>query len=323
MFKRFIQQITRLFGSQNVAYSRNPNPNIPTNTVRHSLSYADASVRGSRRPFPVTDNARFRRRELDLGYRHSATKLLRDGHLQIAVIGFNDNAFSISPMTRHDSPGLELAVSELTGQIKPLPQRNIAAGLLSAFNTLDDNEPGRRGIILITSGDAEAEQSRLQILATEAAAKKIGVHVIALGAKPGYPTCAPRISTRVELGYGCFRMTDSADQLMDAIRAAFSGLTPAFGMRGANKVVILLDCSEVMAERYRNNTRMDLVVATLQEFLETPLPRPVRNGSFEGPSPGKRCVPSSAGSSRHSLQTEVSVRADGCSEWSPGRPEAE
>ena len=70
-------------------------------------------------------------------------------------------------------------------------------------------------------------------------------------------------------------MAENADSLLAAIRDAFQGLTPAFGMHGTNEAVILLDCSETMVESYRNTTRIDLVIAALQEFLKAPL---VRNG---------------------------------------------
>ena len=63
------------------------------------------------------------------------------------------------------------------------------------------------------------------------------------------------------------------DQLLAAIRDSFDGLTPAFGMKGTNKAVILVDCSETMVEAYRNTTRIEMVIASLQEFLLAPLIR--------------------------------------------------
>ena len=98
-------------------------------------------------------------RDQNTGYRHNAERLLRDGHLRIAITGFNDTAFNVSIMKRHDSPQLETAVSDLPCKVKMVDRRNIAAGLLAAINTLDDGLPGRRGIVLITSGDTAADQA--------------------------------------------------------------------------------------------------------------------------------------------------------------------
>jgi hypothetical protein len=82
-------------------------------------------------------------------------------------------------------------------------------------------------------------------------------------------------------------MAESADQLSAAIRDAFQGLTPAFGMRGTNKAVILLDCSETMVEAYCDATRIDMVISALGEFLEAPL---VRNCSSEKDNRSASCL---------------------------------
>ena len=164
-------------------------------------------------------------------------------------------------------------------------RRNIAIALRSAISTLDDTHPGRRGIVLITSGDDSVGQAELQQLAERAARKRIGIHVVCLGAKAEDATCGPRINTKNSLGYGSFKLVQSQQELLSAIRDAFDGLTPAFGMRGTNKSMILVDCCETMVESHRNTTRIEMVVGALQEFLKNPLLRSypverVRNGAF-------------------------------------------
>ena len=109
-------------------------------------------------------------------------------------------------------------------------------------------------------------------------------------------------------------MVESADQLLAAIRDAFQGLTPAFGMHGTNKAVILLDCSETMVELYRNTTRIDLVIAALQEFLKTPLVRndfPARDDRRAPyPHPFTRRKPAS-------WQSYSTLETAGAYDWSP------
>ena len=150
-------------------------------------------------------------------------------------------------------------------------ERNIAEGIEKAMDMLADTGPGRRGIVLITSGDTLAKRARLQDAADRAAASRIGIHVICLGVKPDDLTGGPRINTKDRLGYGGFHWADTPAELMQAIRDAFEGLTPAFGMVGTNKAIILLDCSETMAEDYRGTTRVEMVIAAVQEHLAAPL----------------------------------------------------
>jgi hypothetical protein len=309
MLKRFIQQITRLLAGNTVTTSDNSRLNVPhqaRNNAEPNGVYARHRQNGS---------GGFRRREPEVGYRHNAERLLRDGHFRIAITGFSDTAFNISAMSRHDSPQLALAVSDLPCKIKMVDKRNIAAGLLDAIKTLDDGSPGRRGIVLITSGDAASGQDQLQQLAGRAAGLRIGIHVICLGIRTYDPIAAPTISTKESLGYGSLRIADSADQLSAALRDAFQGLTPAFGMRGTNKAVILLDCSETMVEAYRNTTRIDLVITALREFLNSPL---ARTFSFEKDN---RTAPDFHTVSRRkpvSWQYPTRVRASEAHDWSPG-----
>lgn len=217
-------------------------------------------------------------------------------------------------MSRHDSQRLSLAVSDLPCKIKMVARRNIATGLLSAIKTLDDADPGRRGIVLITSGNAHDGEALLQELAEKAAEQKIGIHVICLDAKADDPTDAPRINTHRALGYGDFHRVENAEQLLAAIRDAFRGLTPAFGMRGTNKGVVLLDCSEAMVAPYCNTTRIDLVITALQEFLKAPL---VRNYLPARGDRSSSCVHPFSRRKPTSWQSSATVGAAGAYDWSP------
>ena len=314
MIKRFIQQVTNLFGNHRANIPQPQNPIDATKNLHSPAAKNGSSSDGFHSQHRLNGFGNGRFRDLNTGYRHNAERLLRDGHLRISITGFNDAAFNVSDMNRHDSPRLALAVSDLPCKIKMVARRNIAAGLLAALNTLEDGVRGRRGIVLITSGDTTAGQSQLQQLAQKVAEQKIGIHVICLGAKSGDPIGAPRINTQSMLGYGGFRMVGSADQLLAAMRDAFQGLTPAFGMHGTNKAVILLDCSETMVELYRNTTRIDLVIAALQEFLKAPL---VRNGL---PALDDHRTPYAHTFSRRkpaSWQSSSALEAAGVYEWSP------
>ena len=174
-------------------------------------------------------------------------------------------------MGRHDTPQLAAAIADLPCRVKMVAERNIADGLLAALRALDTFEAGRRGIVLVTSGDSSIKEGLTCELSEKAARHRIGIHVICLGPKVDDPTCGPRINTKNTLGYGGFQVVETGDQLLAAIRDSFDGLTPAFGMKGTNKTVILVDCSETMVESYRNTTRIEMVIASLQEFVRNPL----------------------------------------------------
>src|ERR1035437_5800683 len=204
MPKQFIQQNTRLFADNSATTSENSRLNVPHQARNNGQS------NGVKSRHRQNGSGGFHRREPDIGYRHDAERLLRDGHFRIAIAGFSDTAFNINVMSRHDSPQLALAVSDLPCKIKRVDQRNIAAGLLAAIETLDDGAPGRRGIVLITSGNAASGQDQLQQLAAKAAGLRIAIHVICLGIRPNNPIGARGMSTREALGYGSFRMADTA-----------------------------------------------------------------------------------------------------------------
>jgi hypothetical protein len=314
MLKRFIQQITRLLAGRRFTTSGNLGLNVAANIPHSPVRNNGSSMRGYVYQHRPNRNGEVRRRDSGTGLRHNAEQLLRDGHLRIAITGFNDTAFEVSVMSRHDSPRLALAVSDLPCKIKMVARRNIGAGLIFAMKTLEDTGPGRRGIVLITSGDADAGKAQLRQMAEEAAAQRIGIHVICFTAKAGGPTEAPRINTQGALGYGGFRTVESPDQLLAAIREAFTGLTPAFGMRGTNKAVILLDCSETMVEAYHNTMRIDLVITALQEFLKAPL---ARTFSFEKDNRSASCFHTVSRRKPISWQCPATVGAPEAYDWSP------
>src|SRR5205823_1503478 len=60
-------------------------------------------------------------------------------------------------------------------------------------------------------------------------------------------------------------------------------IDPCFRDARDKQAVILLDCSEPTVGAYRNTTRIEMVVASLQEFLKNPL---IRNHSIHRPHSG-------------------------------------
>jgi len=144
MIKRLIQRFTHLFTNRS---ANSPQTKSITDAPQNSHSRAKTNGSSSNgfhsRPRP-NGFGDMRYRDQNTGYRHNAERLLRDGHLRIAITGFNDTAFNVSIMNRHDSHQLESAVSDLPCKVKMVDRRNIASGLLAAINTLDDGLPGRR-----------------------------------------------------------------------------------------------------------------------------------------------------------------------------------
>ena len=283
MFKRMIQEISQLFTARYTATPGDGRAHSPKSCVSPCLAGARLGTGGSshvQRPptsFPtprlrVNGHSHPQRRD-ETPCHHNATRLLQDGRLQIGITGFHDAAFNVSMLSRHDAPQLAAAISNLPCRVKMVAERNVADGLLTALRALDTSEAGHRGIVLVTSGDSSIKEEWTRELAETAAQRRIGIHVICLGPKSGDLTCGPRISTKNTLGYGGFRVVETADQLLATIRDSFDGLTPAFGMKGTNKAVILVDCSETMVESYRNTTRIEMLIASLQEFLKAPLSR--------------------------------------------------
>lgn len=316
MIKRLIQEFTHLFSNRNANFPQTKRlKTAPQNSEIATAKNGSASS-GSHPHDRPNRFGNIRSRDQNTGFRHNAERLLRDGHLRIAIAGFNDTAFNISIMNRHDSAQIALAVSDLPCRVKMVDRRNIAGGLNAAMNILDDGLAGRRGIVLITSGDNAVGQDQLQHLAGLAAERKIGIDVICLGAKPNELSNVSRINTHSTLGYGKFWMAENEDSLLAAIRDAFHGLTPAFGMRGTNKAVILLDCSETMVAAYRDTTRIDMVISALGTFLEAPL---VRAGDV-ATAEARQTIGFRPKMSRKpvSWQSHGKLAAAGASDWSPG-----
>ena len=282
MLKRIFRGISQLFTDRK-PFPKDVNAPLRTQSRAKSCSHkSGVATRGSAiqsssgRPFPAARETRGRnhfQRDTAPTSHHTAAQLLRDGRLRIGITGFHDTAFTVEILGRHDRSLLAAAVADLPCRVKMVTQRNILEGLERAFAMVTDTGPGRRGIVLITSGDAPEQQSLLQGAATRAVTRRIGIHVVCLGVKPGDLTGGPRINTKDKLGYGGFHWADTQTQLMAAIRDALEGLTPAFGMMGCNKAVILLDCSETMVEAYRGTTRIEMVMTAIQDLLRAPLVR--------------------------------------------------
>lgn len=89
MLKRFIQQITRLLAGRTVTISENPNRNVAANAPRSLARNNGSSTSGFHSHYRPNRNGEIHRRDPDTGYRHNAERLLRDGHLRIAITGFN------------------------------------------------------------------------------------------------------------------------------------------------------------------------------------------------------------------------------------------
>lgn len=81
------------------------------------------------------------------------------------------------------------------------------------------------------------------------------------------------LTTRSVLVYGQFRKAGTRDDLLEAIRGALDGVSPARAMTGINSAVILVDCSEQMVESFQGTTRIEMVEAALKEYLQNPLIR--------------------------------------------------
>ncbi len=283
MFKRMIQAISQLFTGGQLVPTSTQRPHSPDPLLTRRFAggkvttglYTQSQMPPAMFPHPplrVDRHSHPQRRDNPARYQN-AMRLLQDGRLQIGVTGFHDAAFNVGIMDRYDAPQLVEAVADLPCRVKMVAQRNIADALLVALNALDTPEAGRRGIVLITSGESSVKEEWARELAETAAQRRIGIHVICLGPKSDDPTCGPRINTKNTLGYGGFRVVKTGDQLLAAVRDSFDGLTPAFGMKGTNKVVILVDCSETMVESYGNTTRIEMFIASLNEFLKDPLIR--------------------------------------------------
>lgn len=188
MFKRIIQGISQLFTARQLATTSHDRAHPPETRPRQRSSgggVATGCGSQTQRPPNSFPSPRLRvnadspsQRWDEAPCHHSATRLLQDGHLQIGITGSNDSAFSVSIMGRHAAPHLAAAISDLPCRVKMVAERNIADGLLAALRTLDTSEPGRRGVVLVTSGDSSMKEDWTRELAETAAQRRIGIHVI-------------------------------------------------------------------------------------------------------------------------------------------------
>ena len=206
----------------------------------------------------------------------SAKELLRDGQLQIAIIGFNAYAFPMKEWTASDAPELVNRIKELPHRIKmgTREERNAAAAMNKGLNLLDTCPDGRRGLILLTAGDPNFKPAWATELATLAARDGIGVHVVHVGDTAADLTILPGLASKQTLRYGSFRTAATAEEVTEAVRGSFDGLVPARAMRGRNSAVILVDASRKMLEPFGGSTRVEMITVGLKEFLRSPLQLP-------------------------------------------------
>jgi hypothetical protein len=203
----------------------------------------------------------------------NAAELLRDGHLRIALAGFNVSGFTISPFTRSTDLHLAGQISDLPTQVKMIPHRNVGAGLQTSLQMLSRSPQGRTGILLLTSGEPTMNSGLARALVQTAIEWETGIHIIELSNETHGRSVLASLSTRPSLGYGRFRSVTTSDELNEAVRGALDGLAPARGMLGINSAVILTDCSEKMVESFQKTTRIEMIATALQEYLRNPLLR--------------------------------------------------
>ncbi len=120
MINRLIQQFARLFSRGSVRQTEITNLSAPARPLRKSVQYGANRAYPRQRP---NRNGSFQNHASGDGYRHNAERLLRDGHLRIAITGFNDTTFDVSVMGRHDAPDLRSSSDWERGQFrKSLPE---------------------------------------------------------------------------------------------------------------------------------------------------------------------------------------------------------
>lgn len=204
----------------------------------------------------------------------NAPQLLKQGRMRIGCYGFCEDGFEIVGLGRHDSELLVSAVDSLGQRVRDSDHRNIAGGLRLALHALETPEPGRAGILLITSGGPTLGSEEIPALAETAVSRRVGIHVICLGQTTGgVADNALKIHTKEALGYGSLREVASDAELLVAVQGFFDGLAPARTMRGINRAIVLLDCCRSMGAAHSAGASVENVRVALQEYLRRPLVR--------------------------------------------------
>lgn len=277
-----------LFKSEKVTAPAPPPAKIPTppmfeDNVRASFGRA-ASARPNGNHYRLPGTARNNsiraasgRHDLQTSRSHIGTRnaeeLLREGHLRIGLVGFNRGGFVVDACARWDDAGLAKEIANLAIQVKMVPHRDIAGGLRVALQMLSRSPQGRSGIVVLTSGQPTMNSALATELVQTAIKWRTGVHVIQIGRCEERTQALANLTTRSVLVYGQFRKAGTRDDLLEAIRGALDGVSPARAMTGINSAVILVDCSEQMVESFQGTTRIEMVEAALKEYLQNPLIR--------------------------------------------------
>jgi hypothetical protein len=242
----------------------NGNRHHPASTTRDNIG----------RAFSVRREVGIYRSHTDV---RSAEELLRDGHLRIALAGFNTCGLTINPFNIATNARLMEQASDLPTHIKMVAHPNVAAGLRISLQMLSRSPRGRTGILILSSGAPMMNSALARELVQTAVKWRTAVHTIQIGHEDKNHHVLSGLATRSALGYGQFRKVTSQDDLLEAIRGALDSLAPARGMVGINSVVVLSDVSEKMVESFQGTTRIEMVAVALQEYLRNPLIRATEN----------------------------------------------
>ena len=247
-----------------LAVRTNGNRHHPASTTRDNIG----------RAFSVRREVGVYRSHIDV---RSAEELLRDGHLRIALAGFNTCGLTINPFNIATNARLMEQASDLPTHIKMVAHPNVAAGLRISLQMLSRSPRGRTGILILSSGAPMMNSALGRELVQTAVKWRTAVHTIQIGHEDKNHHVLSGLATRSALGYGQFRKVTSQDDLLEAIRGALDSLAPARGMVGINSVVVLSDVSEKMVESFQGTTRIEMVAVALQEYLRNPLIRATEN----------------------------------------------
>ena len=203
-------------------------------------------------------------------------ELLREGRLKIGLVGFNTESFVIRPCMEPHDPELVSNITDLPTKVKKVPDRNMPDALRTALQIVGRAPRGRSGIVVITSGNPTTNLNSAWNLVEMAAKWGTAIHVIQLAAHENSSrSLLSVLTTESRLTYGRYQLATSPKEIVDALRGAMDALAPASSMRGFNTGIIVLDCSERMVEAFGDSTRIEMVIAALQSYLQDPLQRPI------------------------------------------------